>query len=207
VEKHISTYPLSAADLDNLEHKEGTAARKLIEANPAIVYGSTLVAVLATGSFLFLLQVGDGDALVVYDDGNVNRPIPPDPRLFGNETTSLSSPKAANDLRFAFQRFTGSPPRLVLLSTDGYANSFCSDQDFLKVGSDIVEILNADGIDSVTRDLESWLTDASRLGSGDDITAGIIIRGEEPYRERSAWRTISSIATSVAERLRPKPTE
>jgi len=35
-----------------------------------------------------------------------------------------------------------------LLSTDGYANSFRSDEDFLKIGHDYLEIIREQGISS-----------------------------------------------------------
>ena len=65
-------------------------------------------------------------------------------------------------------------PALVLLSTDGYANSFEDDGGFLSVGSDLLMMLREHDTAAVQRDLETWLEEASREGSGDDITLGVL---------------------------------
>jgi hypothetical protein len=65
-------------------------------------------------------------------------------------------------------------PSLVLLSTDGYANSFRSDEDFLKIGQDYLEIIREQGIASLAEELPAILTEATQQGSGDDITLAIL---------------------------------
>ena len=65
-------------------------------------------------------------------------------------------------------------PSLVLLSTDGYANSFRSDEDFLKIGQDYLEIIRQQGIASLAEELPAILTEATQQGSGDDITLAIL---------------------------------
>jgi hypothetical protein len=64
----------------------------------------------------------------------------------------------------------------VLLCTDGYSNSFRTDSGFLKVGTDLLEMMEKDGPESVESNLEEWLEEASRLGSGDDVTLGVLFR-------------------------------
>jgi hypothetical protein len=68
----------------------------------------------------------------------------------------------------------GALPTLVLLSTDGYANSFRSDDDFLKIGQDYLEIIREQGIASLAEELPAILTEATQQGSGDDITLAIL---------------------------------
>jgi hypothetical protein len=68
----------------------------------------------------------------------------------------------------------GALPSLVLLSTDGYANSFRSDEDFLKIGQDYLEIIRQQGISSLAEELPAILTEATQQGSGDDITLAIL---------------------------------
>jgi hypothetical protein len=68
----------------------------------------------------------------------------------------------------------GALPSLVLLSTDGYANSFRSDEDFLKIGQDYLEIIREQGISSLAEELPAILTEATQQGSGDDITLAIL---------------------------------
>jgi serine/threonine protein phosphatase PrpC len=70
------------------------------------------------------------------------------------------------------------PPVLILLATDGYANSFVNEAAFLQVGTDILEMIRADGLEAVQESLETWLSEASQAGSGDDITLGILCRAD-----------------------------
>jgi hypothetical protein len=71
----------------------------------------------------------------------------------------------------------------VLLSTDGYANSFASPDAFLKVGRDYLDMLRTEGAEEVAKNLPAWLEETSQNGSGDDITVGIIYRREPPLAE------------------------
>ena len=140
----------------------------------SIAYGATLLVGAVTEQFGFYLQLGDGEILVVSERGEVSRPMSKDDRLFGNETTSLCAPEAWRDFRVSFQPFSQSPPALVLLSTDGYPNSFRHESGFLQVGSDILKMIQEDGISSVSDNLKRWLSDSTQAGSGDDVTLGIL---------------------------------
>ena len=71
---------------------------------------------------------------------------------------------------------SGEPPALILVSTDGYANSFRNEAGFFKVGSDLLDMIREDGLDSISDNLETWLIEASQAGSGDDVTLGLICR-------------------------------
>lgn len=159
--------------------KENADAWKAITANPALAYGATLLAVLVTDTFILYFQLGDGDILTVSTTGEVLEPVPTDQRNLANETTSLCNPTAKHDFRTVFQRLTHPKPALILLSTDGYSNSFESRAGFHKVGSDIWHLIRSqgeEGIQQVGKDLEGWLTRATQVGSGDDITVGILCR-------------------------------
>ena len=89
------------------------------------------------------------------------------------ETTSLCQPEAWKDFRSSWVT-KPALPSLVLLSTDGYANSFRSDEDFLKIGQDYLEIIRQQGIASLAEELPTILTEATQQGSGDDITLAIL---------------------------------
>ncbi len=165
--------PFSEAELANLERQEGPEARAEVESAPELAYGATLLAVGATDKVLLYLQLGDGEILSVTANGTTTRPLPPDDRLIANQTTSLCQPEAWKDFRSAWVT-APALPSLVLLSTDGYANSFRSDEDFLKIGQDYQEIIRQQGIASLAEELPSILTEATQQGSGDDITLAIL---------------------------------
>jgi len=176
VDQHLADNPIKDEEYRRLEDKEGPAARQKVEANPYLIYGATLLVTLVIEAFAAYFQLGDGDILVVSDQGEVSRPLPKDERLIANETTSLCTHMAWQDFRTGFQTFAGLPPALILMSTDGYTNSFRDEASFLKVGSDLLEMLRTDGVHSVRCGMKGWLEEASRSGSGDDITLGMIYR-------------------------------
>jgi len=68
------------------------------------------------------------------------------------------------------------PPALILLTTDGYANSFSDAAGFHKVGSDLLEMMRSDGFDAINRSIKGWLEEATTAGSGDDCTLAFIVR-------------------------------
>ena len=176
VEADLAHDPVTEAEWARLAEREGAATVQRVAEKPLLVYGATVLAALVTREYLLFLQLGDGDILTVSDGLEVQRPLPGDRRLFANETTSLSGKHAWRDFRVAFQALSGPPPALVLLTTDGYPNSFRDDQGFLQVGADLVELIRADGLDAVRANLEVWLTEASAAGSGDDITVALVWR-------------------------------
>jgi hypothetical protein len=141
-----------------------------------VAYGATIITVIVTATFVSYCQLGDGDILVVGESGVVQRPMPDDDRLFANETTSLCALDPSRDFRTVFQALAGAPPALILATTDGYSNSFSDDQAFQAIGPDILEMVREDGLDALRGRLAPWLREASRVGSGDDITLGMIGR-------------------------------
>ena len=177
----VCAHPLTEAELDTVERKDGPGARRAVECNPGLAYGATLLAALATDAYLVYFQLGDGDILAVADDGEVVRPLADDPRLFADATTSLCARDAARQFRVGLQRLGDGappPPALIVLATDGYANSFRTDAGFVKVGADLLETVRREGLEAVDACLASWLHEASEFGSGDDVTVGIVCRAD-----------------------------
>ena len=177
VADHAFAHPLTDLERERLDAKVDVGKRRRVVLDPILAYGATLLTVVVAESFIFYLQLGDGDILTVSEMGEVSRPpLPTDERLFANETTSLCSRDAWRDFRSYFQVISAPPPALILVSTDGYANSFRDEAGFLQVGADILEMIHSDGLDAVDENLETWLAEASQEGSGDDITLGILYR-------------------------------
>jgi serine/threonine protein phosphatase PrpC len=173
VQSDLENNPFTQAELTTLEKEEGAEGRAAVANSPELAYGATLLAAAATDRVLLYLQLGDGEILSVNAQGATTRPLPPDDRLIANQTTSLCQPEAWRDFRSSWVT-DGALPTLVLLSTDGYANSFRSDDDFLKIGQDYLEIIREQGIASLAEELPAILTEATQQGSGDDITLAIL---------------------------------
>lgn len=174
VETHLAAHPLSTDEINLLGGDRHAAVGQAVPANSQLAYGTTILAAAVAEGFILYLQLGDGEILTVSGEGEVTRPLPKDERLFANETTSLCSQDAWRDFRVSFQVVSHTPPALILLSTDGYPNSFRDEQGFLKVGSDILEVIRTGGLDKFNDHIESWLTESTYAGSGDDVTLGII---------------------------------
>lgn len=168
----FASNPFTEEELDPLD-AHGEESRASVEESPVLAYGATLLIAAGTEQLLIYLQLGDGEILSVSADGVTARPLPADDRLVGNQTTSLCQPDAWNDFRSAWV-VAPNLPALVLLSTDGYMNSFRSDEDFLKIGADYLQILREQGIASLSEEMPAILEEATRQGSGDDITLAVL---------------------------------
>lgn len=164
--------PRDDAELEILQ----AAGRMPPEECDFAIYGTTLLACVVTPRYIAFLQLGDGDIVILSNDGTASRPLVRDERLIGNETTSLANSKV-EDWRTGFLALNPeapAPPQLILLSTDGYANSFRDDTGFLQVASDLAALLRSHGRKYVERELPGWLEQASAEGSGDDVTLCVI---------------------------------
>ena len=137
-------------------------------------YGATLLAALLAPKLHLYIQLGDGDILTVSEEGQVTRPpFPADSHLLANHTTSLCSKDAWRFVRIHFQPIVEKPPALVMLATDGYANSFADNAAFEQVAKDIYSAIQQDGPAAVADLLPGWLKETSEAGSGDDISVVI----------------------------------
>lgn len=179
VEADLKKEPFTEKEFENLEKKSDAKARKLVEDNPLLAYGTTSLTVALEEDFVVYWQLGDGDMLNISETGEVTKPLSEDPRLLANETTSMCLPKAEKDFRFLVRKILAAAesPQMILLSTDGYLNSFSSEAGFFQAGTDILNMLAAEnGFNDVSDNLKAWLEEATRMGSGDDCTVGIIYR-------------------------------
>jgi hypothetical protein len=141
-----------------------------------LAYGATLVAVAITRRYILFSQLGDGDILTIKEDGVVARPLPKQHEFMSNQTVSLCTHSAPRQFQTRVEPCRAGAPVLVMLSTDGYANCFGSEEAFFTVGADIMNYVKSHGIDLVSGMLEQWLHESSQDGSGDDITVGLALR-------------------------------
>lgn len=170
IDKHIEANPLPS-ETEIAESGNGS-----VQLNRYVAYGATLLGVLVTEEHMVYLQLGDGDIVSVSKDGRATRAISKDERLIANFTTSLCMPDATREMRVGFETISEDVPAMIMLSTDGYSNSFVDEQSFLRVGPDVLAAIKDNGLEAVGRRLGEWLDEASRLGSGDDTTVAILFR-------------------------------
>jgi len=141
---------------------------------PYILYGTTLIAVIATDKFIFALQIGDGNILMIDKEGNA-RPILAVAETVGEDTESLCLDDAWTYVRTQIIPWNAADaPAMFLLSTDGYANSFTDSKGFTKAGTDFFQLWREKGLDYINENLQGWLRQSSDKGSGDDIAMALL---------------------------------
>jgi len=174
VKKDFESEPFSPKETKNLSKKEEAKANKSF----ITAYGATLLCTIITDNFIYFIQLGDGDVTVIEKSGKSYSLFPKDKYHFANETSSLCTPKSFTEFKFDCldirndSSFKNSPA-LIMLSTDGYSNSFSENDGILKAGMDILKAAFNHGPSLVEEKIENWLSITSKNGSGDDISAAI----------------------------------
>lgn len=138
------------------------------------LYGTTLLGMLITDSFVFSFQIGDGDISIVTKD-EVEPLVEPE-KFLGTETHSLARTDAWRKAVSSVHRreMEREESYMYILSTDGFANSYTSDAEYQKTCRDYLQIIQEYGAVTVQLNLKNWLTETSELGCGDDITVVMI---------------------------------
>jgi serine/threonine protein phosphatase PrpC len=165
VQHHADGHPWQGDELTAIDAPEN-------ERRP---YGCTLLVAGVRDRVLVLVQIGDGDVLAVGGDGDAHRPIGPARDLVGGETLSLAGEDAVGDAS-CVELELDDAIRMVLLATDGYANSF-DDADWARlVGTDYMRLLQDHGPGWIGEQLPEWV-EASAAAAGDDVTVLMAVRG------------------------------
>ncbi len=135
------------------------------------LYGSTLIGLVITKDFLFAFQLGDGDIVKVSECGIQN--IIEADKILGTETHSISKVDSWKKAITVIQKRDAICylPIMYMLSSDGMANSYKTESEFMKTCSDYYRLLKEHGVKAVSSNLKEWLNETSELGCGDDITA------------------------------------
>jgi hypothetical protein len=149
-------------------------------------YGTTLIAIVATPVAMGFAQIGDGDAIAVFADGGVIRPLPEDPKLDGIHTTSLSQPDAAASLRVTVLDLGERQVSLALAVTDGFAAPQVDGVGWWRqVGDELSAHLQEQGSAWIGDKLPGWLEEPAQTG-GDDTTMGLVHNHAAGPSSRSA---------------------
>lgn len=189
---HVQTHPFTET--------EAARAGVDLEHDPVVAYGATLLVVVVGEDGVGLAQIGDGDALI-RTHGFATRPVPGDARLVAGETTSLCLESAVSDFRFAALPGS-SDPDLILLASDGYANSFADKDWWRAVVGDLAWFLADRGFDDFAVQFPAWLGESATVG-GDDVSAVVIARS--PLVVPPEQAPAPAEATPVASQPVPEP--
>ncbi|MCR5019712.1 PP2C family serine/threonine-protein phosphatase [Ruminococcus sp.] len=147
---------------------------KNLEAEILKQYGTTLVGALITPLFIFSFQIGDGDIVYVHDS-KIEMLLEQE-KILGTETHSLSKTNGWENAVSSIYRndIEESLPAMIMLTTDGFANSFKNVDEYHKTCVEYLNMINQYGIKEVQANLKDWLNETSEQGCGDDITVEIV---------------------------------
>lgn len=179
VSNHVCKNPFTNDELSKFLNKRDHLARKKLDIHPQIAYGTTLLTAVVTKDYFLFFQIGDGNILVVDEYRNVIAPFEKNVKnceenCIGslNTTQSLCMNSSWLEFNVGIYSIYDLMPKLILLATDGYYNSFKDEMGFRKIGIDYLDILETYGQQFMDSKLEVLLKETSQKGSGDDITLG-----------------------------------
>lgn len=157
----------------HLDHKREKPVGDTGEADKSAVYkqyGTTLLGLLITSAFIFAFQLGDGD--ILYVNGTEIQPVIEADKILGTETHSLCKKDAWKKVITMIRKRSvwDKTPYLYLMSTDGFANSYRTQDDFYMTCREYYRLIQEHGFSAVSSNLRDWLKETSELGCGDDIT-------------------------------------
>jgi hypothetical protein len=177
--------------------------------DPLIAYGSTLLLAIAGRRWLVLVQIGDGDILGIQPDGRPLLPVPRDPSLDGQQTTSLCGPRAEDEFRVAVVDTSTTPLLGVMLATDGYGNAQVADPWTDAVSADLAQLINDRPPEWLAGQLPLWASRcASADGSADDTTIALLIAPSATgWRHDVPDEQAADEATTAARRLAEPTTQ
>jgi serine/threonine protein phosphatase PrpC len=133
-------------------------------------YGSTLIGLVIASEFLFAFQLGDGD-IVRVDTNEVEQVIAGD-KILGVETHSIGKLDAWKSVLTKTARVDANEglPYAYFLTSDGFANSYATQEEYESTIKDYFGTILDHGVDAVKNNLPEWLSETSANGCGDDIT-------------------------------------
>jgi hypothetical protein len=169
-----------------------------------IAYGSTLLLAIAGRRWLVLVQIGDGDIMGIQPDGRPLLPVPGDPSLDGQQTTSLCGARAEEEFRAAVVDTSTTPLLGVMLATDGYGNAQAADPWTDAVSADLAELINDRPREWLAGQLPLWASRcASADGSADDTTIALLIAPSAAGRRHAVpdEPATDEVTTAAARRL------
>ena len=167
INNHLLENTFTENELGKLSNKD----RKSVESNIESAYGSTLIASVLTDDYCFGIQIGDGDCIVLDEQGGTYNPVPKDERLQFNITTSLCDKIALRN----FRHFWIEKPIVALLaSTDGVINSFTNEIFYQNFCKTVFESFNEMSHSVAKEELSGFLQRLTLNGSGDDVSISTI---------------------------------
>jgi hypothetical protein len=177
VDAHMQKNPIRMSELSALTQSEILSLKK----NPVKAYGSTLNAAMILGNKLICVSLGDGGCFLI-KGGTALPPFPEDEdEPVANLTYSLCQDDAFSHLHVAAH--DASAYEGAVVCTDGMINPYQSLPNF---SSSLVMPAMLKLYLGKTDELSRFVSDVGlRLGTGDDVSLGIVAKDRLPIRTYS----------------------
>ena len=182
VEGHLAKNPIRMSEVTALTEAEILSLRK----NPIKAYGTTLNAAMILGTKLICVSIGDGGCFLV-KSGIVTPAFAEDEdEPVANITYSLCQDDAFSHLSVAVHELTAYDGAVVC--TDGMINPYQNLSNFSSgLIAPAIATLNA----GKSKSLEAFVREVgARLGTGDDVSLGIVVKDKLSSRIYKHTKTI-----------------
>lgn len=178
---HLRENPFQSEEVDALDY----AGRRALGSNALLAYGSTLIGVLIFDNIMVGVNLGDGD-LMVYTKKQCFHYRHEDSHTIADQTYSLCTSGALAYWHYTVRSLDD--VEAVFAATDGYRNSYKNLKGFEQVGTDLIKQSAKKGSQMIEDNWPEWLSETSRYGSGDDITAVIALIDTGKKEKKRLWR-------------------
>ena len=177
VDAHLRKKPITAAEVEGLSDTELHALRR----NPVKAYGTTLHAAMLLGGKMICVSLGDGGCFLV--KGGECRPAfaEDEDEPVANVTYSLCQDDAYTHLQVAVHELGSCEGAVVC--TDGMLNPYRSLPNF---SASLVRPAMLNLYKGKAEKLAEFVCAVGeKLGTGDDVSLGIVMKGKLPVRSYS----------------------
>ena len=182
VGRHITNNPIRMFEMAELSEEEILSLKK----NPVKAYGTTLAAAMAMGNKIITVSIGDGGCFLV-KGGECILPFSEDgDEPVANITYSLCQDDAFVHLHVAVHELSAYDGAVVC--TDGMINPYQTISNF---STGLVVPAIATLYVGKGKSLESFVVNvAAKLGTGDDVSLGIVVKDKLSSRTYKYTKTI-----------------
>lgn len=167
-------------------------------------YSTTLNTVIVTPAAIIVLQIGDGDIVIVREDGSTKEVF--SLQMDCGRVIPLSYPNVRDSCNVCRRSMEQAKPLIIYLSSDGYSAGYDSSKvDFEEIiAFEFHSNIQKFSIVDIQTALPSLLEELSQ-GSGDDLTLGIIVGSLE--RVKKTQLKLKKLCTSSDEVKEPASIE
>ena len=182
VEGHLAKNPLRMSEISELTNDERLSLRK----NPTKAYGTTLNAAMILGTKLICVSIGDGGCFLV--KGGIVTPAfaEDEDEPVANITYSLCQDDAFSHLLVSVHELSAYDGAVVC--TDGMINPY---QNLSNFSTGLIAPAIATLSVGKNKSLEAFVSEVgTKLGTGDDVSLGIVVKDKLPSRFYKQTKTI-----------------